>query len=91
MRLALNPDYRALFQHPLVEAKRAEVARQLTKLDGEYKPGKLGELRGFLAAVEWFQGLPEHLAKVEQQLTKNQQDEAAAGSVDHRLASLSAG
>lgn len=39
--------------------------RKLCGIGGETDPGKLGELRGFLSALEWIEKLPARLADQE--------------------------
>ncbi len=65
-RLAANPDFAELFRHPQVAARRAEMQRKLLGLGGTYRAGEVGEMRGFLAALDWIEKLPASLATTEQ-------------------------
>lgn len=68
-RLALDPAFQALFRHERLAARVREAHAKLLDVGGETDPGKLGELRGFLQAVNLIAALPGDLAHLEDKST----------------------
>ena len=67
-RLALSPEWAALWTSREVEARRSELERIL-RSSAVRDPYVMGRVQGSLDALEWLEALPARLATIEQRRT----------------------